>query len=695
MALDKKLIFLFLIALCCCLVSCTDDQEPVSDSDNDDDDATDDDDNDNDDDFDDPALSLARDLAKTWSQTYEPSQNAWSWDSGVMMMGMIAENQDDILGEEFQAYAKDWIDHYLETGFTVASSDTSIPGKICLKLYQQTGEQKYLDAADRVWEYISEKAGRTGDGGLNHMGWISGNQIWVDTLFMVGPFLLEYAEVTGLDEPYEEFALQLEVFRRHLRDSDSGLYRHRYDDDTGEVLPDEPLYWGRGNGWAFVASVMANNRLPDAIKQNMEFDLEADLKQMYAGIQGMQIQGGRFHTILNRNDTYLETSAGLLYAYALCLDALGNSIFDDQITWIEKWLQGAIEEIVVDQASDTLILGTSCGTSPGGVEYYDQVLKVENVSYGLGLFLLTAMSREDIEGKTELQPPDGNFSEDFIQPPSPCQGTECGKFHIARGNYNEAQNDFDSVIDSDSDSAEPRFYRALIRVIRLVTDFMSILDQVYIEDISISDALAWLADSGRQSAESISEDLQVSQLDEDFTSVLERVLMIEAGGHSAIGEREYDLGEAYLLDALAHLLVGVTSLYSKAPDLSENLIESPRKWEQTLLSFPWKSVEESKAKGLKAGLSEIVTGLDKLLLAIDSIMAETDDQSDDIVPANLLALEGTFFIPGVLPETDVLELLTGFGIPQWLLELLDMPEALVGLLETIRNVLQFIIGILP
>ena len=34
-------------------------------------------------------------------------------------------------------------------------------------------------------------ARRTRDGGINHFGWISGRQLWVDSLFMFGIFLAE------------------------------------------------------------------------------------------------------------------------------------------------------------------------------------------------------------------------------------------------------------------------------------------------------------------------------------------------------------------------------------------------------------------------------------------------------------------------------------------------------------------------
>ncbi len=71
-------------------------------------------------------------------------------------------------------------------------------------------------------------------------------------------------------------------------------------------------------------------------------------------------------------------------------------------------------------------------------------------------------------------------------------------------------------------------------------------------------------------------------------------------------------------------------------------------------------------------------------------MAEIDDQSDDLIPKNLLKLEGTFGIPGILQETDVKDLVASLGLPADLLANLDMPAALIDLLETIRAVLEVV-----
>ena len=659
--------------------------------DDDDNDSSPEPDDDDDDTAEDPALGLAVDLAETWMRMFEPEQNAWSWDSGVMMMGLLSLSE--ATGDDaYVDYARQWIDHYLNQGFTVASSDTSIPGYTALQLYKKTGEQKYMDAADRVWDYIQNKAGRTSDGGLNHMGWISGNQIWVDSLFMVGPFLLQYAELTGALEPYEEFALQLNVFRKHLRDESTGLYRHRYDDDTGELMPDEPLYWGRGNGWVFVASNFANTLLPQSVIDGLEFELEADIDGMLETLLGYETVGGRFHTIVNRNDTYLETSAALLYAYGLCLDMMASkSAAPEKLALVEHWIQGAIDQIVVDEAGDTLMLGTSYGTSPGGVDYYQEVLKGENVAYGIGLFMLAVTGRHQIGFDTVLSSPSGTSDETYVHPPVPCQGVECGKYFIARGHFINAQKIFASELIDDPADPESAFFDAMIDLTRFGFDAVAELDSVFIGETTVSDLIDWLVLQAQQVMPGMSNRCETAQADPAFSAILERLLIIENGGASAIGRREFDLGEAYLVDAIAHLVQGVAQLLSNEPALISVRLHSLDVFSQDFFDYRWGKADKNAADAL----DQIVDALDILIVGIESIMAETDDQADDFLPKNLLELTGTFTLPGVLPETDVMELLVGLGLPANFLEGLDMPADLLAMLETLKTVLGWVSAMLP
>jgi unsaturated rhamnogalacturonyl hydrolase len=681
----KPLLYLLLTLALIAGIGCGDDD----DDDDDDDDTGDDDSADDDDDTSElpQYVQLAVDVADTWMRTYDPGLNAWSWDSGVMMMGMIALSEEMNRwnmpdADRFVDYARAWIDHHIAAGYTIASSDTSIPGYTCLVLYERTGDAKYLQAADRVWDYIANRAPRTSDGGLVHMGWLSGPQIWIDSLFMVGPFGLKYAQITGNEDPYAELADQFEIFRLHLWDPDFSLYRHRYDDETGELAPEEDLFWGRGNGWVFVASNMALTQLPKSVIDSLDFDLEADLMQMLQAAASYDEPGNRLHTILNEPASYYETSAGLLFAYGAML---GEKVYgEDQVDQIANWVQAAIDQIVVDEAGDTLMLGTSYGTNPGDLAYYNQVLKGENVAYGIGLYMLSAVAAANYEPVGSLlEMPSGNSDEKYAHPPIPCEGVECGKFWIARGNFDRAKELFAEVIALDEPSPEAHMFDAVIDLVRFVFEAVVWIDQYYIGDIGLGGLIGQFKAGIPPAADAIIDDLEGVQPYTEFSSELWRLLIIEGGGHTAFGQREFDLGEAYLVDGLMEVLKGVVLLITPA---SAETLFVPRNVDELKGEISTLALR-ADAKDLDAGLTELIAGIDDLLAGINAIMDEPDDQSDDLIPKNLLELTGTFVIPGVLVETDVMEMLIGFGIPEDFLLGLSMPGDLIDLLETVRTVL--------
>ncbi len=623
------------------------------------------------------AIEQSRALANAWIGYFEPQRNAWSWGAGVIMMGMVSLT--DATGDPaYLQYVRDWLDYHIEAGYHVASSDTSIPGYLALLLYEKTQNEKYMKVADDVWAYIRNVAGRTSGGGLNHMGWLSGNQIWIDTLFMVGPFLLKYGEITGETEAFEEYALQLQVFRGKLRDPGVGLYRHRYDDDTNELAPAEQIYWGRGNGWIFASMSMAARYLPSEIKENMSFSISRELNSMLEQILKYEDLYGRFHTILNRDDTYLETSAGLLYSYGVAMGLGEGGVFDAyRLEDLDRWMQAAINQIVIDENGDALLLGTSYGTSPGDVYYYNEVLKGEPVAYGVGLFILAACERWKAGYIQELDPPSGWTEEVYIHPPATCEGVKCAQYHIARGNFTRADGELTGLTGSKA-----QFYRALINIVRVVNWLIADLDVLYVGDMGVDDLVQNVSDyAGGPLADAVA-DLALTQEDGLFFTMQDRILMLEMGGHSAIGFREYDLGEAYILDAAARLISLLPDLYADNPELFDYLlgllgvIEAGDMPDLTDIVISPQSAQA------------LIDIIDKLIAGIDAIMAETDEQWDDFIPQNLLQLSGTFGIPGVLVETNVRQMILDLGVPAQILDALTMPDDLVMILGIARGLLE-------
>jgi len=81
------------------------------------------------------------------------------------------------------------------------------------------------------------------------------------------------------------------------------------------MTPHPEFHWGRANGWA----ILAMTELLDVLPNNHP-GRKAVLDQYKAHVKGLasfQTGKGFWHQLLDKNDTYLETSATAIYAYCI------------------------------------------------------------------------------------------------------------------------------------------------------------------------------------------------------------------------------------------------------------------------------------------------------------------------------------------------------------------------------------------
>jgi len=631
-------------------------------------------------------MDAARALAETWMAATPPESLSWSWDSGVLMMGFY--DLYAATGEKrYRDYAAAWIDHHIQSGYVIAWNDHVPPALIALRLFIETGRDDYMQVAKRACEYIFEVASRTPEGGLNHMGSITGNELWVDTLFMVAPFLVEMGRLTGDAGCFDEAALQFDVFAEHLRDPETGMYRHSYNADTGEVLPPVPDYWGRGNAWITAASGLVLGSLP-ADHPGLPGIRDRFLEQARA-MAALADERGLWHTIMNRPDTYLETSAGLLLSLGIYRAAAAGVEVGDLLETADLALGGGLDQVVTDELGDVLLLGTSYGTNPSTWEMYQEVLAGEQVAYGVGSLLLAASARHAL-GRSEAPPTTGETVNDYVHPPAEEDpAAEWGYFHLARGDASRALDRFLEAAAGNASDPQARFGEGLMLGIYFALDALDLYNDFTIGGSDLSDLLAFLACDGRELGRALTESMRPVLDDPGFARRTERIV-ISSGGSAAVGAVELDRGEAYILDAAAKLLWG-------AGDLIEGLGTDSAMRVAASTDPTGELIDAlSDSKGLDKNL--IVRGLDRIARAlgvlaegIAAIDAEADDQSDDLLPANLFRLEGTFGIPGILLPTPVDELLAGLGIdPAQLFGDGPMPGALIDWLHRIRGWLEIL-----
>jgi rhamnogalacturonyl hydrolase YesR len=136
--------------------------------------------------------------------------------------------------------------------------------------------------------------------------------MWLDDMFMGVPTMAYLGAVTGDRKHFDDATKQVLQFSKRMFNPKLGLYMHGY----VEGLRDHPeMRWARANGWAVMSMVEILEVLPKNHKQ-----YNALLEQLRAhikGLAGYQTRDGFWHQLIDRPDTYQETSATAIYTYAI------------------------------------------------------------------------------------------------------------------------------------------------------------------------------------------------------------------------------------------------------------------------------------------------------------------------------------------------------------------------------------------
>jgi unsaturated rhamnogalacturonyl hydrolase len=164
---------------------------------------------------------------------------------------------------------------------------------------------------DNDVDYIMNKEFRLPDGTLARNR-PQPDTMWLDDLYMGVPALMQMGVLTGDAKYFDEGAKQVRQFADRMFRKDAGLFMHGWVSGM-DVHP--AFFWARANGWALLTMVEVLDVLPATHK-----DRPAILELLRAHVRGLldrQSGSGFWHQLLDRPDSYLETSATAIYAYAM------------------------------------------------------------------------------------------------------------------------------------------------------------------------------------------------------------------------------------------------------------------------------------------------------------------------------------------------------------------------------------------
>jgi unsaturated rhamnogalacturonyl hydrolase len=187
-------------------------------------------------------------------------------------------------------------------------------GSMCaamIKTLNNGGNASLRSYIDNYIDYISNKQFRLSDGTLARNRPLP-DALWLDDLYMSVPALAQMGKLTGDKKYYDDAVKQVLQFSNRMFNRNEGLYMHGW---IQGMNPHPEFYWARCNGWALLTMTELLDVLPENYQGRAEvLDL---LRSHVRGLAKLQSGNGFWHQLLDRNDSYFETSATAIYTYCI------------------------------------------------------------------------------------------------------------------------------------------------------------------------------------------------------------------------------------------------------------------------------------------------------------------------------------------------------------------------------------------
>jgi rhamnogalacturonyl hydrolase YesR len=126
------------------------------------------------------------------------------------------------------------------------------------------------------------------------------------------PALAQMGKLTGNNDYFEDACKQIIQFSHRMFNLNKGVYMHGWVQD---MQPHPEFYWARCNGWALLAMTELLDVMPSG------YPLKKDILEQYRshvkGLVSFQSGTGFWHQLIDRNDSYPETSATAIFTYCI------------------------------------------------------------------------------------------------------------------------------------------------------------------------------------------------------------------------------------------------------------------------------------------------------------------------------------------------------------------------------------------
>lgn len=204
--------------------------------------------------------------------------------------------------------------------------------------------------------------------------------IWADDLYMSVPFLALYGKTTNQPKYVEDAITQVVNFNKYLFNAHSGLYFHNW---YSEEESNGVAHWLRCNGWLAMAQVALLEQVD--VNHPKRKALIKLLQRQIIGFARYQNTTGLWHQLIDKPDSYLETSGSAMFIYAVAKAVNEGWVPASYLPIAEDGWQGLIKKVTADGQLMDVCIGT--GMRENIKFYYERPVKL-NDFHGAGAFLL-------------------------------------------------------------------------------------------------------------------------------------------------------------------------------------------------------------------------------------------------------------------------------------------------------------------
>ena len=258
----------------------------------------------------------------------------YNWEQGVTAQAFLESGDTDAaIALAIEGANRQHADgRCCHIGDSTAVTDPCAIGEALIFACEQTGDPFLCAARDKLLRWALHDAPRNQQGVVCHF--LQGQLIWVDSMYMLPPFLARAGHV-------DEAVHQLDGYWDVLYLPEKGLLGHQWSDAEKRFIRKDA--WAVGNGWAMAGMARVIALLPE--EHPGRGRLIDRTRRLIEAALPYQMPDGAFHDVIDDPATFREVNFAQMLAYTIYRGVQGGWLDMALLPFAEKARDAALAEV--------------------------------------------------------------------------------------------------------------------------------------------------------------------------------------------------------------------------------------------------------------------------------------------------------------------------------------------------------------